>query len=453
MNLEASRVRLGELDEKRENLKASLSESRDKAKAEDRDLTEDESRSLDEGLNDLDGLDKEHEKLAAEIATEEKRDIRLAPRAEQVDAAPATEARHSNARGSSKPEMIYRPNNENDTFFFQDVARAAGGDWSAAERLSKHDAELRAANTTASTAGGGFIPPIFMGDDYAEYAREARPFADVVPNRPLQAKGMTITVPRITTGTSVDDQGATENTAVSTTAIVDSPLTVGVRTIGGYNDVSQQLLERSEPGIDEIIFGDLRAAYDGKLDTFCISGTGTNQHLGIRAVTSINTVQYTDSTPTAAEFAPKLYDAIQKIASNRFRQASHIIMHPRRAAWLASNLSSTFPLFQQGQYLQAAGSQDGGFVLNVAGLPVVQDANIGTTYSDGGNTNEDEVYVVYANDLRLYEGPVEVRVDPYTVGLNLTTRIVMYAYSAFVSARFAKSITKIYGSGLATPSF
>ncbi len=471
MNIEKARVELAELDEKRKAVESELRAMRETAETESRDLTEDESKRADDKFAELDTLDNAYGSLRGKIEEEEKRDARLKPALEHAVANPSREATSpAVARGSLKQEMIYRPNNENGARFFRDVVNSQRGDWAAAERLNRHQAHQldqmtseqlmginvegeRAANTTASTAGGGFIPPVFLGEYYAEYAREGRPFVNTIPNLPLMATGMTLTIPRITTGTLTADQGATENAALTSQAIVDSPLSVPVRTIGGYNDLSQQLWDRSDPGIDQIIFNDLRADYDLRCDTKALAGTGTNEHTGIRAVSSINTVQYTDASPTAAELTPKFYDGIQKIASNRYRPATHVVMHPRRAAWLASNLSSTFPLFQQGGYVQAAGSQDQGFVQLLAGLPVVQDANIATNYSDGGNTNEDEIYVVHAPDLLWFEGPVQVRVDPYTVGLNLTVRVVLYAYSAFASGRFAKSITKIYGSGLATPSF
>jgi HK97 family phage major capsid protein len=438
--------RVEALREERVGLVEKMVSLTDAAEKEERDLTDEERDEFDAS-----------EKRVGEIDPEIRRHetvVQLRPHAEQADVLETAEPeqRFATAKGG-RSEQVYRADNSNGLSFFRDLYQSSKGDHQASERLARHDAETRAANTTGSTDGGGFIPPVFLGDFYAEFAREGRPFADTVPNLPLMATGMTLTIPRVTTGVTVADQGATENAAVSTTAIVDSPLSVPVRTIAGYNDVSQQLLDRSEPGIDQIIFADLRAAYDSYLDTQLLSGSGTNAHTGIRAVSSINTVQYTDGSPTAAELTPKLYDALQKIATNRHRKATHFVMHPRRAAWLASNLSSTFPLFQQGGFVQAAGSQDRGFVMTIGGLPVVEDANIGVTYSDGGSTNEDEIYAVYAPDLMLWEGTPQVRVDPYTVGLNLTVRIVLFGYSAFASGRFAKSITKVYGSGLATPTF
>lgn len=355
-------------------------------------------------------------------------------------------------------DPVYKPNGTQS--FFRDVISASrNADAIAGERLARNDkltkAELEKRDiSTASTAGGGFVPPVYMGDYYAAFARESRPFANTVPTSPLASSGMAITVPRITTGTTVIVSQTENSTAPAETNIVDSNLTVSVRTIAGMQDVSQQLFDRSDPGIDQIVFNDLRAAYDMYLDTQLLAGTGSNgQHLGIRAVTSPNTTSYTTATPTAAGLTPKLYDAIQKVATNRHADPEVVVMHPRRAAWLASNLSSTFPLFQVGALNQAVGSQNIGQIINVSGLQVVSDSNISTIYSEGGNTDEDEIYVVRTSDMHLWEGPVQVRVYPEVGSGTLTVRLLLFAYSAFASDRYGKSVSIVKGSGLAAPTF
>jgi hypothetical protein len=193
--------------------------------------------------------------------------------------------------------------------------------------------------------------------------------------------------------------------------------------------------------------------YNAYLDTQLLSGSGTApQHRGIRAVSSINTVAYTDGSPTAAELVPKIYDAIQKIATNRIEeQADTLVVHPRRAAWLASNLSSTFPLFQLGNLLQAAGTQDNGMLRSFSGLRVVIDPSIGITY--GASTNEDEIYVVASNDLILMEGPLMARVFEDVGSGTGVIRYQVFAHSAFLSKRYPASITVISGTGLVAPTF
>ena len=90
----------------------------------------------------------------------------------------------------------------------------------------------------------------------------------------------------------------------------DTLLTVNVDTVAGQQDVSRQAFERGgQPGfsLENIIFGDLVAAYYGELDRLLFEGSGSSgQPLGIRNVSGINTVTYTDASPTVAEAFPKV---------------------------------------------------------------------------------------------------------------------------------------------------
>lgn len=349
-----------------------------------------------------------------------------------------------------REEPTYRPDAPDGRSFFKDLA-FRDKDAEAAKRMMRHEAEFRTyTDTTTGTSGGGFIPPAYLADLYVQVARAGRPFADVLPSYPLPDTGMVVTIPKEDTGVSVAAQ--TEGSGVSTTVVTSSQLSVYVRTIAGGQDVTLQLLERSNPAFDQLIFSDLALAHASELDRELIRGAAASkEHVGIRNVSSINTSTYTDGSPTAAELLPKIYDAIQLILSNRFLPPTHIVMHPRRAAWMASGLSSTFPLFQQGGLFQAAGTQDGGVTGTIAGLPVVLDANIGTTYGTG--TNEDEIYVVRAADMPLMEGPIRTRVMEQVLSGDLAVRLQLFNYSAFASERYAKSIAKISGTGLVTPSF
>lgn len=359
-----------------------------------------------------------------------------------------------------KTEHVYRPNNENGNLYFRDLYLAsAKGDHRAAERLEAASRQSREEGkqyrdlTTTATDGGGFVPPLYMGELWAAAPRPDRPFANALGSRPLPSSGMSITLPRVTTAPAVAAQ-ATENSAMNETELVEATLTTPVNTVGGIEDVSVQLLERSEPGIDVVVWDALRGSYDSILDTYLLSGSGSSgQHRGIKNVSGTNAVTYSDfASPTAAELTPKLFDAIQKVASTRYRPADAIIMHPRRAAWLASNLSSTFPLFQQGGLYQAAGTQNQGFVATLAGLEVILDANISVTYGTPTAT-EDTIYVVRKSDLILFEDGLKAEVFRETLSAEGTVRFRLYGYSAFVSGRYPSSITEITGQGLVTPSF
>lgn len=349
----------------------------------------------------------------------------------------------------------YRPDAAH-SYFGDLYRRQFLGDRSAAERLERHGREMqverRDITSDDATGTAEFIPPLYLASLWAGVARAGRPFADALGAQPLpSATGTSITLPKLATGTSAAVQ-TNDLDAVSETDAVSATITTPMVTIAGQQDMSLQLLERSDPGMDMVIFRDLGDAYDTALDTQLLSGSGTGKtHAGITSVASTNAVTYTDGSPTAAEFVPKLYDAIQQIASNRHRPATHIVMHPRRSAWLASNLSSTFPLIQQGSYTQALGSQDGGATLSFAGLPIVADANMQTTL--GAATNEDEVFVVCAPDLFLFEGPIRTRILQEVLSGTLAVRLQVFAYSFFVSERYPLGISVIGGTGLAAPTF
>lgn len=354
-----------------------------------------------------------------------------------------------------KEELIYREDKQG---FLADVVAAYRGISAASDRLHRHNLQMRdhgfnieARDVTTSDPGAaGFLPPIYMSQAWAELPRAGRPVADRVRKMPLPQYGLSISIPKVQSGVTVASQNG-ENTALSETDADSQTITVPVRTLAGLNDMSLQAFERTAPGWDMIVADDLRAAYDEELERQLINGTGAaGQHLGIRAVSSVNTVTYTDATPTAAELHPKLYDAIQKIATNRKKQATHFIGHPRRSAWIASNLSTSFPLLQQGGLYQAAGAQDGGFTKMIAGLEWIDDPTVGTLLGAG---TEDEVYAVYMPDFILMEDTPRFEVFRDVLSGSGEARLRLWAYSAFASARQPSSISIISGTGLIAPTF
>ena len=352
-----------------------------------------------------------------------------------------------------KAEQTYRP--DNGTSFFRDLFRATTrGDLAAQQRLNQHDRETRDL-TTVATDGGGFVPPLYMGELWAKVPRQGRPFANALAAqgnvKPLADKGMTITLPRVTTAPATAFQ-TTENTAFNETELVEATLSIPVTTLGGIEDVSIQLLERSDPPIDDVIWISLRDSYDTLLDYSLINGSGTGAtNCGLVSVSGINTTTYTDATPTAAETVPPIYEAISEVATNRFRQADMIIMHPRRAAWLAGTLASTQSLFQLGSLTNAVGQQDLGFVGNFAGLKVVLDANVTTT--NGASTNEDQIIVLYSPDQILWESGLRAEVFRETLSAEGTVRLRLYGHSAWASERYPSSISVVSGTGLVAPTF
>jgi len=340
-----------------------------------------------------------------------------------------------------KEESIYRPDGQ--ASFFRDVIYAHNGDGEARERLHRHSVEMR--DVTAASGGAGYIPPQYLAEFAAPKVRAGGPLLAQLPKAPLPDAGMTISVPRVTTGTSVAVQ--TENGSVSETDFVSSQLSTSVRTIAGQSDISIQFFERSFPGADVVIADDLARAYTTEFDRQLINGvTASSEHTGLLNVASIGSVTFTSTTPTASDFLAPIYKAISTVTSNYFEAPTHIVVAPRRAAFLAAGQSTSTPIFQQGGLMMATGEQESGLVGTIAGLPVVVDANMPTTLGTG--TDEDAILVINANALRVMEGTPRFKVHESVGSGTLTVRLSYYGYSAFMSGRYPEAICKITGTGL-----
>lgn len=320
------------------------------------------------------------------------------------------------------------------------------------ERVERAEYLTRAASGTGAFTG--LVVPQYLTDMYAPAVANLRPFADICNKHPLPADGMTVNISRITTGTSVALQ-ATENTPVQDGSIDDTLLTENVQTAAGQQTLSRQAIDRGT-GVEDVTMGDLFRRYATTLDSTLINQATT----GLAAVATATS--YTDTTPTAAEFYPKIHAAAAGVeaALLGFAVPSHVIMHSRRWYWLQSQLSNSWPLFaqpgmdpQSGGTNNAApyGSGNRGTLPN--GMAAVVDNNL--TTNNGTGTNEDIVYVVPADECHLWEdpsAPVFIRAEQ-PAAASLGVLLVLYGYFAYSFRRYPNAIQSISGTGLVAPTF
>lgn len=445
---------LKRLQERRNGLLESVRSTLDVAADADIDLTDAESEKIKADHEEIRGLDLQISELA-ELAERETVAIE-----ERKSAGTEEIVRPIVVKNE---ERTYNPDGKNN--FLMDAYSAHRGNPAAIERIRQHNheeqVERRDIGTSAMT---GLVVPQYLVDLVAPKARAGRPYAEICDKQPLPADGMTINISKITTGTATAIQ-ATENSSIQETNADDSLLTVDVRSIAGAQDLSRQLLERGTPGLDRLIFADLVSAYHAELDRGVLNDLGTSgTHKGVVSASGINTVTYTDVSPTVDELFPKIADAIQKINSNRFLPATHVIMHPRRWAFFTAGVdSSKRPLVVPQAYSHenpvGVGESAGyGFVGSILGLPVITDANIATTWSAGAsNTSGTEDYIVIQRsaDVHLWEdqtSPIQARFED--VGsASLTVKLVAYGFSAYTAERYPASVSLISGTGLVTPTF
>lgn len=426
----------------------------------------------DEGRSDLNP--DEDSEFQAHTAAIRALDDDIKARAERITELSEEDKRSSDAAlAFRQAEMVssrVKVNSEARTYeqgngrsYFADLATSTiNQDIDARQRLERHAAEVRMDPEYRDLIrtdgnGGYFVPPLWLSD-YVELARAGRPTANLVTNLPLPPGTDSINVPKISTGTATAIQVG-DGSAPQETDLADTSVACGVKTIAGQQDMSIQLFEQSPFNFDQIVMADLAADYATKVDVQVLSGSNANgQVKGIYGASGVNTVTWTDTTPTVSELYSKLADGIQKIHTNRFQPPTVIVMHPRRWAWMLAAVDSqgrplVVPNGQGPTNAIAAfgtvGSEQ--VVGSLQGLPVVTDPSIPIT--DGSGTNEDSIIVMRAQDCILYESSLRTRVLPEVLSGTMQVRVQVYGYLAFTAERQPKSITILSGSGFATPSF
>lgn len=362
------------------------------------------------------------------------------------------------AQTASRDRYAEERDRSGERSFLADLWAATRGDPDAAARQAQFRAEQRAINTGA----GGLVVPQYLVDLAALVARAGRPTANAVRHLDLPEQGMSLIIPKGTTGAAVASQTA-ENQNVQNTDEAWSALTNGVVTITGQQDVSRQLLERGA-GVDRLVFGDLIGAYYAEVDRQVLVGTGTsNQMLGILNTAGIHQATAFTAAATVSTFWTKTAGEVSAVASNRFLSPDTVVMHPRRYAWLAAQVDSqnrplVVPQFDGGA-MNAMGATDvPGMRGQLMGMAIVVDPNVPTTV---GTASEDQVIVMHADDLLLWEAPGllpnELRFEQ-TTGGSLTTKLVAYGYAAFTAGRYPTAVGVVGGNagagfGLIAPTF
>jgi HK97 family phage major capsid protein len=306
-----------------------------------------------------------------------------------------------------------------------------------------------------STNFAGLVVPQFLTDLAAPFARAGRPFMDVSRKHNLPPQGLTLSISKVTTGTAVAVQ--TEGAAVQETNIDDTKLDLTVNTIAGQQNVSRQSLERGT-GIDALVMADLVSAYHTALDAQYVTSNAASL---MNVITQV--VTYTDGSPTVGELYPKILDCVQRIQTNYFGGPNFILMHPRRLAFILAavdgqNRPLAVPSVNGPTNAIASGAGAvvyGNSGYNIAGLPVITDANV--TITNGSGSNEDVIIVGNTQESHLWEtanAPFMLRFEDVK-SAELEVKIVVYGYSAYTANRYpnANAFALIGGTGLITPTF
>jgi hypothetical protein len=408
------------------------------------------------------GIDYELKQLRAAKAEDDEADRLGTIRRDSGAPMPRQRASFSVSRN----ERVYRPDTDpHGEQFLLDVCRSAAfGDPNANERLVRHTQEERvergnyverAAGDLITSGLGGLVVPQYLVEMYAPAIAAMRPFANLANHHLLPESGMSLIVPKISTASSAALQ-ATQLTGVSATSVVETDLTLTVQTAAGQQNISRQAVERGT-GIDDMVAADLFKRVATVIDSTMLNQAAT----GITNVAQV--VTYTDAAPTGTAMYPYIFQASSKLEQALLTQApvNAVVMHPRRWNWLASQVSTSWPLMgamnapvppqmTMVQVTQEYGPSVRGVLTN--GLRVCVDANVLT--NGGVGTNQDEIYVCAMDEIHLWEAPnapVLIRAEQPNVA-NLGILLVAYSYFAFSAQRYSNNPSAIKGTGLVAPS-
>lgn len=301
--------------------------------------------------------------------------------------------------------------------------------------------------------GGFFVPPLWLVDEYIDLPRFGRTIANLCKTMALPTGTDSINLPKIATGTATGVQTA-DAQPVTSQDLTDTSVSAPVRTIAGQQDIAIQLLDQSPVSFDEVVFEDLIADYNQKVDIQVISGSGSSgQVTGILNVSGINAITYTDASPTLPELWVPLLQSAAQIAKNRVLPATGVALTPSMWYWALSQLDSggrplilpnpmAFNPLGTPEDLAA----DGPAGMFTYGLPSYMDGNIPSNL--GAGTNETRVITARWPDLYLWEGSMRTRVLTEILSGTLQIRLQVYNYVAFMGNRRPSSISVISGTGL-----
>ena len=268
---------------------------------------------------------------------------------------------------------------------------------------------VQAADDSTSTNTGLTLPnhlAQFITSDF-----EGRPAIQAISNEALPASGMSFTIPRL--GTKPTVAVVAEEGAPSETGMTSDYITVDVQKFYGKNEVSFELLDRSNPAFYAELVRQMRYAYAKATDAAVVASLGTNGTASTGVAATAAGLQSFIATESAAAFK----------ASGEY--ASNLIASPDVWGSIMGFADSTGrPLYFANNPQNNPGAVTGNSVVgNVLDKALYVDPFITTS-----GMVDDSAFLVAPGAITWYESPTtSLRVDLLNTG---QVQIGLYGYGA-----------------------
>lgn len=180
------------------------------------------------------------------------------------------------------------------------ILRSLTGEHVSAELQARTVADL------VTTDNLGVVPTAYL-NEFIGIIDPARPFLNSTRRINVPASGMSMSVPKLVTRPTTGVQSAEKDELASTTTSITSQ-SFTPTTIGGYGDISLQLLKRSDPSYLELYLDLLAEAYavdadDEAVDALLDEGT---INVGAAGVDPADGLQFGDAWANAAAVSRRL---------------------------------------------------------------------------------------------------------------------------------------------------
>ncbi|QFU87875.1 phage major capsid protein [Amycolatopsis sp. YIM 10] len=393
-----------------DELRTSIDSVQKKALDENRDLTSDELRSITDDVAKLQALTAQIEQLAnaeqhSRSASEQADRLETLTR-ETGDEQQQNRARNAGemaarlAEGDTEGENLagehhrsrsrtttrdrdpghYRSVKDGgqNSFFGDHYRSKVLGDAEATKRLEEH---MRA--VTQASGGTGIIPPKWLTEEYESIARQVRVVANMVRHIPLGDDPRPLVLPKQTGGTDqniVPQAAEGANTpAWGVDRFTTNHDTLTPHTEAAYQDVARQLLGSSTPAVDMLIMGDLRAAWDTKVENIVCAAI-------LAGGTAAGTTFATEAAfATDAAAIDGVIDGQMAVSGDQRGPADLVIANFRRfGAFRKLKDGNSRPLMPVSRYnpQNAAGAVGNVLMGDIEGSDVVGTAGVPTAYPE-----------------------------------------------------------------------
>lgn len=318
--------------------------------------------------------------------------------------------------------------------FFHDMfySRAdVADDAEARGRLQEHQRAL-----STGVAGAGLVPPRWLTEEYAPLARQERGIANAVRRIDLGDDPRPMTLPHQTAGTdAILAEQATENThPTETDAFATSTTTVTPKPTSGIQVVSRQMIDMTTPAVDELIYSDMLAVYDEKVEAAVCAAL----------VAAAGAATVTFATEAAFNTGEDALDAVitTEFAVWEARKLPPDLFVTRIGRWGkfrklrdTTGRSLIPPEFARQQMVNVNG------VGTIAARGQIEDLAVIPTGGLGTTAYPESMLAARARDTILFEGAVQ-RFRFEEVAGPESIKLGIWAYTA-VTVRYASSVERI----------